>query len=92
MHVNNPNIDYNNNKDGSFYCVAFVAPVKKKSIPRLELLGCLALSGSTILVKRYETLQMSTKQGTHALTVLFFVTHTRCAVDFYIPHLAAILR
>jgi hypothetical protein len=36
-------------EDGSFYCVSviikpFVAPVKKKSIPRLELLGCLALS------------------------------------------------
>jgi hypothetical protein len=36
-------------EDGSFYCVPviikpFVAPVKKKSIPRLELLGCLALS------------------------------------------------
>ena len=36
-------------KDGSFYCAPviikpFVAPVKKKSIPRLELLGCLALS------------------------------------------------
>ncbi len=35
--------------DGSFYCVpviikAFVAPVKKKSIPRLELLGCLTLA------------------------------------------------
>lgn len=34
--------------DGSYYCVpviikAFVAPVKKKSIPTLELLGCLAL-------------------------------------------------
>ena len=36
-------------EDGSFYCVPviikpFVAPLKKKSIPRLELLGCLALS------------------------------------------------
>ena len=36
-------------EDGSFYYVPviikpFVAPVKKKSIPRLELLGCLALS------------------------------------------------
>lgn len=35
--------------DGSFRCVPvmikpFVAPLKKKSIPRLELLGCLALS------------------------------------------------
>ena len=35
--------------DGSYRCVAvmvkpFVAPLKKKSIPRLELLGCLALS------------------------------------------------
>ncbi len=36
-------------EDGSFCCVPviikpFVAPVKKKSIPRLELLGCLVLS------------------------------------------------
>jgi hypothetical protein len=33
-------------EDGSFYCVAVIIthPVKKKSIPRLELLGCLALS------------------------------------------------
>ena len=36
-------------EDGSFCCVPviikpFVAPVKKKSIPRLELLGCLALT------------------------------------------------
>lgn len=35
--------------DGSYRCVpvmikSFVAPLKKKSIPRLELLGCLALS------------------------------------------------
>ena len=36
-------------RDGSFCCVPvlikpFVAPVKRKSIPRLELLGCLALA------------------------------------------------
>lgn len=35
--------------DGKYYCVpvivkSFVAPLKKKSIPRLELLGCLTLS------------------------------------------------
>ena len=35
--------------DGSYTCVqlmvkAFVSPLKKKSIPRLELMGCLALS------------------------------------------------
>ena len=46
--------------DGSYRCVPvmvkpFVAPLKKKSIPRIELLGCLALS------RMYDTCQEALK-------------------------------